>query len=114
MFKKRQYKNFKRHESSLTVEQKIERFITRNSDNGFFTKMSTIQYKFEISESMVWNVVGQLLVDGLVESTHDTITGEMKLCRVGKTYGIMGLERKRKRDRYRDGGKSTKPKRVSN
>ena len=89
----------------MTMEQKIEKFIIRNSSNGFFTKISTIQHKFEISESMTWNIVGQLLSGGLLESTHDDITGEMKLCETDKTYVIMGLERKRKRDKYRENGK---------
>ena len=102
---KRSYRNFKRREPDLTMEQKIEKFIIRNSGNGFFTKISTIQYKFEISESMTWNIVGQLLTSGLLESTHDDITGEMKLCETDKTYVIMGLERKRKRDKYRENSK---------
>lgn len=112
MFKKRQYKNFKRDKPNLTIEQKIEKFIKRNSDNGFFTKISTIQHKFEISESVTWNVIGQLLVDGLLESTHDMVTGEMKLCKVGKTYNIMDSERKRKRDKYRE-SKNTKSNKTS-
>ncbi len=102
---KRPYRNFKRREPDLTMEQKIEKFIIRNSSNGFFTKISTIQHKFEISESMTWNIVGQLLSGGLLESTHDDITGEMKLCETDKTYVIMGLERKRKRDKYRENSK---------
>ena len=113
MLRKGQHKNFKRQKSNLTTEQKIEKFITRNSDNGFFTKISTIQHKFEISENMTWSIVGQLLVEGLLESTHDTVTGEMKLCKVGRTYSIMNLEQKRKRDRYRE-NKNTRSKRTTN
>ncbi len=37
-----------------------------------------------------------ILTDGAVESTHDEITGEMKLCETEKTYSIMDSERKRK------------------
>lgn len=112
MLRKRPHKNFKRQKPNLTTEQKIERFITRNSDNGFFTRISTIQHKFEISESTTWSMVGQLLVEGLLESTHDTVTGEMKLCKTGKTYSIMNLEQKRKRDRYRE-SKNTRSKRTA-
>ena len=84
----------------MTVEQKIEKFILRNSKSGFFTKVSTISYKFEISESRTWDVVGELLSNGLLESIHDEFTGEMKLCEVEKTYSIMDLERKRKREKF--------------
>jgi len=95
------FRKFKRREPSLTREQKIEQFILRNSQNGFFTKVSTIPYKFEISESMAWDVVGELLSNGLFESIHDEFTGEMKLCETGKIYSIMDLERKRKREKFR-------------
>jgi len=94
------FRKFKRREPSLTREQKIEQFILRNSRNGFFTKVSTIPYKFEISESRAWEIVGELLSNGLLESIHDEITGEMKLCEVEKTYFIMDLERKRKREKF--------------
>jgi len=94
------FRKFNRKEPSLTREQKIENFILRNSKNGFFTKVSTIPYKFEISESMAWDIVGELLSNGLLESIHDEITGEMKLCETGKTYAIMDLERKRKREKF--------------
>jgi len=93
------FRKFKRREPSLPIEQKIERFIVRNSKNGFFTKVSTIPYKFEISESRAWDIVGELLSNGSLESIHDEITEEMKLCETGKTYSIMDLERKRKREK---------------
>ncbi len=99
MSERKPYRKFKKREPSLTREQKIEQFILRNSQNGFFTKVSTIPYKFEISESRGWDIVGELLSNGLLESIHDEITGEMKLCGTGKTYAIMDLERKRKRER---------------
>jgi len=98
---RKSFRKFKRREPSLTREQKIEQFILRNSQNGFFTKVSTIPYKFEISESMAWDVVGELLSNGLFESIHDEFTGEMKLCETGKIYSIMDLERKRKREKFR-------------
>ncbi len=84
----------------MTREQKIEQFILRNSQNGFFTKVSTIPYKFEISESSAWDIVGELLSNGTLDSIHDEITGQMKLCETGKIYSIMDLERKRKREKY--------------
>jgi len=84
----------------LSIEQKIEKFILRNSKSGFFTKVSTIPYKFEISESRSWDIIGELLYNGSLESIHDEITGEMKLCETGKTYAIMDFERKRKREKF--------------
>ena len=106
MSEKKPYRNFKKREPSLTVEQKIEQFVLRNSNNGYFTKISTIPYKFEVSEDMTWTIIGELLSNGSCESIHDEISGEMKLCAWGKTYEIMGLERKRKRDKYRANKKS--------
>ena len=100
MSERKPFRKFKRREPSLPIEQKIEKFIVRNSQNGFFTKVSTIPYKFEISESRSWDIVGELLSNGSLESIHDEITGEMKLCETGKTYSIMDLERKRKREKF--------------
>ena len=96
MPERKQFRNFRKKESPLPIEKKIEKFIIRNSKNGFFTKVSTIPYKFEISESRAWDIVGELLTEGSLESIHDEISGEMKLCETGKTYSIMNLERKRK------------------
>ncbi len=96
MPERKPFRKFKRREPSLPIEKKIEQFIVRNSKNGFFTKVSTIPYKFEISESRAWDIVGELLSNGSLESIHDEITGEMKLCEIGNTYSIMDLERKRK------------------
>lgn len=106
MSERKPYRNFKKREPSLTTEQKIEQFVLRNSRNGFFTKVSTIHYKFEVSEDMAWSIVGELLSNGSCESIHDEYSGEMKLCETGKTYAIMDLERKRKRDKYRTNKKS--------
>jgi len=92
-------RSFKKREPVLTKEEKVKNFILRNSKKGFFTKISTIPYKFEISESDACDIVGELLSDGSLESTHDQVTGEMKLCEYGKIYSIMDLERKRKRQR---------------
>ena len=71
----------------------------RNSKNGYYTKVSTLSYKFEIPQDRAWEIVGQLLDEGLVESVHDENTGEMKLCEAGKTYIIMDLEQKRNRQK---------------
>ena len=106
MSERKPYRNFKKREPSLTIEQKIEQFVLRNSNNGYFTKISTIHHKFEISEDMTWTVIGELLSNGSCESIHDEFSGEMKLCALGKTYEIMSLERKRKRDNYRTNKKS--------
>ena len=100
MSERKPFRRFKKREPSLTREQKIEQFILRNSQNGYFTKVSTIPYKFEISESSAWDVVGELLSNNSLESIHDEITGEMKLCQTGKTYTILDLERKRKREKF--------------
>jgi len=107
---KRPFRKFQKKESSLTTEQKIEKFILRNSDNGYFTKVSTISFKFEISQNKVWGIMGELLSNGTIESVHDEITGEMKLCKVEKTYSIMGLEKNRRREKYRTNKKITNPK----
>ncbi len=90
----------------MTTEQKIEQFVLRNSRNGYFTKVSTIHYKFDVSEDMAWTIVGELLSNGSCESTHDEHSGEMKLCATGKIYHIMDLEQRRKRDKHRSNKKS--------
>ena len=113
MSERKPYRNFKKREPSLTTEQKVEQFIIRNSKNGYFTKVSTISYKFEVSEDMAWSIVGELLSSGSFESIHDEYSGEMKLCETGKIYPILDLERKRKRDKYRDSNKQSKKKRPS-
>ncbi len=108
MSERKQFRRFKKREPSVSVEKKVEMFILRNSKSGFFTKISTIPYKFEISESKAWDIVGELLSDGLLESTHDQITGEMKLCETGKIYSIMDLEVKRKSKKYKSFSKKKK------
>ena len=108
MSERKQYRNFKKREPSLTTEQKVEQFVIRNSKNGYFTKVSTISYKFEVSEDMAWSIVGELLSSGSFESIHDEHSGDMKLCETGKIYSILDLERKRKRDKYKDSRKQSK------
>jgi hypothetical protein len=99
MSERKPFNKFRKKEPSLPIEKKIEKFVLRNSQNGFFTKMSTISYKFEISENKSWDIIGELLGEGTLEATHDQITGEMKLCEDGKIYQIMGQEIKRKREK---------------
>ena len=84
-----------------TTEEKIKSFVIRNSKNGYYTKVSTLNNKFEISQERTWEIVGELLDEGQIESIHDENTGEMKLCEAGKTYIIMDLEQKRKRDKFK-------------
>lgn len=95
---KKPYRKFKKPGKQLTTEQKIENFVIRNSKNGFFTKVKTISFKFEIPEDRTWDVVGELLSNGKIEATHDDHTGDMKLCETGKTYAILDMEQKRKKD----------------
>ncbi len=85
-----------------TIEDRVRGFILRNSKNGYYTKVSTLSYKFEIPEDKAWEIVGELLSDGAIESIHDEFTGEMKLCEAGKTYLIMNLEQQRKRQRSQE------------
>jgi len=108
MSERKPFRRFTKREPSLSTEQKIESFILRNSKNGYFTKVSTISYKFEVSQNKGWDIVGELLVSGSVESIHDEISGEMKLCETGKSYYIMDLEKKRNREKYSKNKKSKK------
>ena len=110
MSERKPYRNFKKREPSLTTEQKVESFVKRNSRSGYFTKVSTISYKFDVSEDMAWSIVGELLSSGSFESIHDDYTGEMKLCEMGKIYSILDLEQKRKREKYRNNNKKSKVK----
>jgi hypothetical protein len=110
MSERKQYRNFKKREPTLTTEQKVESFVKRNSQNGYFTKVSTISYKFDVSEDMAWSIVGELLSSGSFESIHDDYTGEMKLCEMGKIYSILDLEQKRKREKYHSNNKKSKDK----
>ncbi len=110
MSERKLYRNFKKREPSLTTEQKVESFVKRNSQSGYFTKVSTISYKFDVSEDMAWSIVGELLSSGSFESIHDDYTGEMKLCEMGKIYSILDLEQKRKREKYRNNNKKSKVK----
>jgi len=109
MSERKSFRRFTKREPSLTTEQKVAQFILRNSKSGFFTKVSTIPYKFDISESMAWSIVGELLSDGTLDSIHDPVTDDMKLCETGKVYTIMDLERKRKKEKFRENKKKINP-----
>jgi len=109
MSERKPFRRFAKKGPSLTTEQKVMQFILRNSRSGFFTKVSTIPYKFDISESMAWRIVGELLSDGTLDSIHDQVTGDMKLCETGKIYTIMNLERKRRKEKFRENKKKDKP-----
>ena len=100
-FNKKPFRRSTRRPKSQTTEEKIKEFVLRNSKNGYYTKVSTLSYKFGISEGRAWEIVGELLDDGSVESVHDERSGEMKLCETGKTYLIMDLEFKRKREKFK-------------
>lgn len=96
MRQKRSFGRFKRREPALTMEKKVDMFIRRNSQNGYFTKFSTITSKFSITESETWDVVGMLLSGGGFESIHDPTSGEMKIYESGKKYDIMSNGRRRR------------------
>lgn len=101
-FKKKTFRKFQKRNKSESTEEKIKNFILRNSKNGYYTKVSTLPQKFEISEDRVWQIVGEILDEGQIESTHDEKSGEMKLCEVGKTYIILNLDKQRKRQKIKE------------
>lgn len=114
---KKPFKKFSRYKSSTksqTIDDRIKDFILRNSKNGYYTKISTISYKFEIPQDKVWEIVGGLLTDGTIESVHDEFTGDMKLCEEGKTYLILNLEQQRRRQKSQEFnmGKKQKSKKL--
>lgn len=94
-------KPFKKNKP-LTTEDKIKNFILYNSKNGFFTKVPTIERKFEIPYDRVWENIGILLSDSIIECIHDERSGDVKLCEYGKSYQILKNELERKRQRVRE------------
>ncbi|MDH3610381.1 MAG: hypothetical protein OEM79_01320 [Nitrosopumilus sp.] len=108
-FNKKPFRKFK-NTKSQTTEEKIKNFVLRNSKNGYYTKVSTLPYKFAISQERAWEIVGEILDEGKIESTHDQKSGEMKLCETGKMYSILNLEQKRKREKYKEAKKMNKSK----
>jgi len=106
------YKKNRKFEARIktqTTEEKIKEFVLRNSKNGYYTKVSTLSFKFEISQDRAWEIVGGLLDEGFVESVHDQKSGEMKLCETGKTYNILNLEIQRKRQKSKEFKKKNSP-----
>lgn len=101
-FYKKRNRKFESRTKPQTTEEKIKDFVIRNSRNGYYTKVSTLSYKFEISQDRAWEIVGELLDEGSVESVHDQKSGEMKLCETGKTYNILNLEMQRKRQKSKE------------
>ena len=101
-FNKKSFRKFRSRTKPQTTEEKIKDFVIRNSKNGYYTKVSTLSYKFEISQDKAWEIVGGLLDEGSVESVHDQKSGEMKLCETGKTYIILNLEQQRKRQKSKE------------
>ena len=115
MPEKRPFKRFGDRTSrpkTQTDEDKIRDFVLRNSKNGYYTKVSTLSYKFEIPVEKAWEIVGGLLIDGSLESVHDEFTGEMKLCESGKTYLIMNLEQQRRKQKSQEFKRNRKQKIV--
>lgn len=95
MRSKRSSGKFKKR-PDIPLEKKVESFILRNSRNGYFTKFSTITSKFDITESETWNIIGLLLSEGGLETMHDPVSGEMKICEADKKYEVMSMGKKRK------------------
>lgn len=108
-YDKKTFRKFKKIKSQST-EEKIKNFVLRNSKNGYYTKVSTLSYKFDISQERTWEIVGEILDDGSIESVHDQNSGEMKLCETGKIYNLMNLEQKRKREKFKEFKKTNKAK----
>ena len=94
-------KKFTKRKKTETIENRIKNFIIRNSKNGYYTKVSTLSYKFEITPEKTWDIVGMLLGDGTIESIHDERSGEMKLCQPGKIYEILNQEKKRRKTKIK-------------
>lgn len=81
------YHRFKKS-SPQTIEEKIKQFVLRNSKSGYFTRVNTIAWKFDIPHARAWEIVGTLLSEDVLEAYHDD-SGEMKLCEPGKTFTIL-------------------------
>lgn len=97
-FGRKQFSNNK----PQTIEDKVKSFILRNSKNGFFTKALTIERKYEISCDMVWENIGSLLAENIIECIHDERTGDAKFCEYGKSYQILKHEFERKKQRLKE------------
>ena len=93
-FRKFGKKTFKKP-PPVTTEEKIKNFVIRNSRNGFFTKLTTLSYKFEIPEDEAWVISGSLLADNVLECVHDE-NGDAKLCEAEKSLEVLQKERQRR------------------
>ena len=89
---KKPFKKLKK--TRLTENEKIKGFILRNSQRGYFTRIPTIAYKFEITHAKAWNIVGELLADDSIEAHHDN-NGEMKVCETGQIFKILNKTKKK-------------------
>lgn len=105
-FKKRPFRKFdkrpRKRESPPTTEDLIKNFVIRNSRNGFFTKIPTLAFKFEIPADSAWEIAGSLLADNVLECMHDERTGDPKLCEAGKSYEVLQKEITRRREKSRE------------
>jgi len=85
---------------TVTMEEKIKSFVVRNSRAGFFTKLTTISFKFEIPEDEAMSLLSMLLADNVLEIRHDDF-GEAKLCEAGKSFEVLQKEQKRRSEKRR-------------
>ena len=99
-FKRRFSKKPFKRVPAPTMEDKIKSFVIRNSRTGFFTKLTTVSFKFEIPEEEAMSNLSSLLADNALEIIHDD-NGDAKLCEAGKSYDVMQKELKRKREKKR-------------
>ncbi len=98
MLSYRKFKKFDRkfkRPPPVSTEDKIKSFVIRNSRNGFFTRLKTLAFKFEITEDEAWGISGALLSDNVLECFHDE-KGEVKLCEVGHSLDLEQKELQRR------------------
>jgi len=82
------------------MEDKIKSFVIRNSRAGFFTKLTTVSFKFEIAQDEAMSILSMLLADNTLEIVHDDF-GEAKLCEAGRSYDVMQKELQRRSEKRR-------------
>ncbi len=105
-FRKSPFKKFdkrpRKRERAPTTEELIKNFVIRNSRNGFFTKIPTLSFKFEIPHDTAWELAGTLLAENVLEVIHDERTGDPKLCEAGKSYEVLQKEVQRRREKAKE------------
>ncbi len=105
-FKKSPFRKFDRRprkrERPPTTEELIKNFVIRNSRNGFFTKIPTLSFKFEIPQDAAWEMAGTLIAENVLEVIHDERTGDPKLCEAGKSYEVLQKEMQRRREKAKE------------